>query len=172
MSDSMTVAEVLTDAFQRIQQRLSSIATGLTAEQLAFRPRPGANSIGWLLWHLTRIQDDHIADVAGSEQVWTAEGWYDRFGLPIEPADTGYGHSAEQVTTIRIEDPQLLIGYSDAVCRRTIGYVSGLREADLGRIVDKNWDPPVSLGARLVSVLGDDLQHLGQAGYVRGLLEN
>ncbi len=171
MTSSTTAADLLSDAFDRIRQQVRHAVSGLTAEQLAHRPDPNANSIGWLIWHLTRIQDDHIADAAGTEQVWTADGWYDRFGLPLDPADTGYGHGPEQVAAVRIDGPELLVGYHDAVYRHTAGFVAGLTEQALARVVDSNWDPPVTLGVRLVSVLGDDWQHVGQAAYVKGLLD-
>ncbi len=53
---------------------------------------------------------------------------------------------------------------------RTAEFVAGLSAADLDRVVDESWDPPVTLGVRLVSVVDDDAQHAGQAAYVRGLL--
>lgn len=81
---------------------------------------------------------------------------------------TGYGQSADDVAAVRVE-AGLLAGYYDAVHERTLGYLSGLTDAELDRIVDESWDPPVTLGVRLASVLSDDLQHAGQASYVRGL---
>jgi uncharacterized damage-inducible protein DinB len=171
MMESLTAADLLSDAFGRIQQLVSRTVAALTAEQLAYRPNPEANSIGWLIWHLTRIQDDHIADAAGSEQVWTAGGWYDRLGLPFDAGDTGYGHGPEQVGAVRISEPEQLLGYHDAVYQRTSEFVAGLDEKELARVVDASWDPPVTLGVRLVSVLGDDWQHVGQAAYIRGLLD-
>ena len=48
--------------------------------------------------------------------------------------------------------------------------MSGLTDADLPRVVDERWDPPVTLGVRLVSVISDCLQHAGQAAFVRGIL--
>ena len=56
---------------------------GLSDDDLAWRPDPEANSIAWLVWHLTRIEDDHVAGVAGTTQVWDDDGWADRFGLPF-----------------------------------------------------------------------------------------
>jgi uncharacterized damage-inducible protein DinB len=165
----MTSAELLADAYDRIRQVVSRALAGLTDEQLATRVGPQANSIGWLVWHLTRIQDDHVAHVAGTEQAWTAEGWYDRFGLPFDPADHGYGHTSEQVAEVRVSG-ELLAGYHAAVHARTDAYVRTLVDADLDRVVDTNWDPPVTLGVRLVSVISDDLQHAGQAAYLKGLL--
>jgi len=167
----MTSAELLVDAFGRIRGVVHRAVDGLTAEQLGFRVDPGANSIAWLVWHLTRIQDDHVAGVAQAEQVWTAQGWVERFGLPFDPRDTGYGHQREEVAAVRVESGELLVGYYDAVHEQTIRYVEGLGEADLARIVDRSWDPPVTLGVRLVSVVADDLQHAGQAALVRGILQ-
>jgi uncharacterized damage-inducible protein DinB len=166
----MTTAELLADALGRIREIVHQVADGLTAEQLAYRPQPSANSIGWLLWHLTRVQDDHVAEVAGAEQAWTADGWARRFDLPFDDAAHGYGQSPEEVAAVRVQSPDLLTGYHDAVCERSLNFVRTVTDVDLDRIVDERWDPPVTLGVRLVSVLADDLQHAGQAAYVRGLI--
>ena len=167
----MTSAELLVDAFSRIRGAVHRAVDGLTAEQLSFRVEPGANSIAWLVWHLTRIQDDHVAGVAQSDQVWISRGWVDRFGLPFDQRDTGYGHQAEEVAAVRVDSGELLVGYYDAVHEQTTRYVERLGDADLARIVDRSWDPPVTLGVRLVSVIADDLQHAGQAAFVRGILQ-
>jgi uncharacterized damage-inducible protein DinB len=174
----MTVADLLADAFGRVREVVHEAVEGLTPGQLALRPESEANSIAWLIWHLTRIQDDHIADAAGTAQVWTssADGsigytWADRFGLPFATSATGYGHGPEAVAAVQVRPASLLLEYYDAVHTETIKFVSGLSDADLDRIVDYAWDPPVSLGVRLVSVISDDLQHAGQAAYLRGLIE-
>jgi len=146
------------------------VLDGVSPAILTYRPDPDANSIAWLVWHLTRIQDDHVAGVAGVEQRWLADGWYDRFGLPFPPEAHGYGHTSEEVGQVDVDGDRLR-SYFDAVHAATIDYISGLRASDLDRIVDERWDPPVSLGVRLVSVIADDLQHVGQAAYVRGLAE-
>jgi uncharacterized damage-inducible protein DinB len=166
----MTSAELLVDAFGRIRQVVHGTVRGLTPEQLEFRVDGEANSIAWLVWHLTRIQDDHIADVAQIEQVWTADDWVQRFGLPFEPWETGFGHSSDEVAAVKVESGELLIAYHVAVYEQTIRYVERLTDPDLDRIVDESWDPPVSLGVRLVSVIEDDLQHAGQAAFVRGVV--
>jgi uncharacterized damage-inducible protein DinB len=166
----MNTAEVLADAYGRIKEVVHAAVDGLTADELAARLDDEANSIGWLVWHLTRVQDDHVADVAGREQIWTAEGWEQRFDLPVPAGAIGYGHSAAEVGQVRVADPALLTGYYDAVHAATLDYLGGLSDADLDRVVDERWTPPVTLGVRLVSVIGDDLQHAGQAAYVRGVL--
>jgi Protein of unknown function (DUF664) len=161
---------LLVDAVGRIRGVVHRVVDGLTPEQLAFRVDSESNSIAWLVWHLTRIQDDHVAGVAGAEQVWTSQGWVERFGLPFHPRDTGYGHRADEVAAVRVAG-ELLVGYYDAVHEQTARYVERLGDADLARIVDRSWDPPVTLGVRLVSVIADDLQHAGQAAFVRGILQ-
>lgn len=165
----MTVADVLADGFERVHEVVHEAVDGLGEEALNFRVDPGANSIAWLVWHLSRVQDDHVAEVAGIEQVWTAKGWFDRFALPIDKRATGYGDSADDVARVRAS-AELLTGYYDAVHEQTLRYVRGLVDADLSRVVDTRWDPPVTLGVRLVSVISDDLQHAGQAAYLRGVV--
>lgn len=165
----MTIADVLTDAFGRVREEVHAAVDGLTDEQLAFRVDGTANSIAWLVWHLTRVQDDHISDVAGTEQAWISDGWAKRFGLPFGDRATGYGDSSEDVAAVRAS-AELLTAYYDAVHERTLRFVAGLTDADLPRIVDEGWDPPVTLGVRLMSVISDDLQHAGQAAFVRGIL--
>ena len=166
----MDIDAVLADAFTRVRELVPAVVGGLDEDDLAWRPDPDANSIAWLVWHLTRIADDHVADVAGTEQVWTSDGWYERFGLPF-PADAhGYGHSSADVAAVRVP-ADLLAGYHDAVAEAVLAYVGTLTPPDLDRVVDERWDPPVTLGVRLVSVLNDGGQHLGQAAYVRGLIE-
>ena len=167
----MNVADLLADGFGRVQGTVHAAVEGLTAEQLRTRQGGEANSIAWLVWHLTRVQDDHVADVAGTEQVWTGQDWLSRFGLPFPAGDTGYGHRPADVEAVRVDKPDLLTGYYDAVHEQTLRFVGGLDADALDRIVDEAWDPPVSLGVRLISVLDDDIQHAGQAMYVRGLLE-
>ncbi len=166
----MDIDELLVDAFERVRDATHAVLDGISSDALTYRPDPDANTIAWLVWHLTRIQDDHVADVAGVEQRWLADGWRDRFGLPFAPNATGYGQSSDDVARV-VVDASLLLGYFDAVHEVTVGYLAGLRATDLDRIVDERWDPPVSLGVRLVSVVNDNLEHAGQALYIRGVAE-
>ena len=165
----MTSADVLTDAFDRIREDVHHAVDGLSKQQLAYRVDEDANSIAWLVWHLTRVQDDHVSEAAGVDQVWTSQGWADRFALPFGRLATGYEHGTDDVAAVQAE-AELLTGYHDAVFEQTIRYVKTLSDADLPRVVDESWDPPVTLGVRLVSVISDDLQHVGQAAFVRGIL--
>ncbi|MEU1586566.1 DinB family protein [Micromonospora sp. NPDC005710] len=167
----MNVSDLLTEAYGRLPDLVRAAVDGLSPEQLRHQPGPGANPVGWLVWHLTRVQDHHVADLLDADQVWVSGEWAGRFGLSADPDDIGYGHSAAQVTAVRPESAQALIDYYEAVAARTGSFLAGLGPADLDRVVDEAWDPPVTLGVRLVSVADDDLQHVGQAAYVRGLIE-
>ncbi len=164
----MLSSEVLSEAFSRVQGIVHFALAGASMDVLTYRADAEANTIAWLVWHLTRVQDDHIAELMGEDQVWTSGGWADRFDLPFDAAATGYGQGADDVAGVRVE-ASLLGGYYDAVHARTLDYLGTLGDADFVRIVDTSWNPPVTLAVRLVSILSDDLQHAGQASYVRGL---
>jgi uncharacterized damage-inducible protein DinB len=166
----MKVTDLLAEAYGRVPDLVSGAVRGLSADQLTAAPAEGANTVGWLVWHLTRVQDSHIADLLGEDQLYVTGDWAAGFGLQPDAGDTGYGHNPEQVARVRPRDGQALLDYYQAVHDRTLKYLAGLSEKDLDRVVDENWDPPVTLGVRLISILDDDVQHAGQAAYVRGLL--
>ncbi|MCL8016991.1 DUF664 domain-containing protein [Streptomyces sp. AS02] len=166
----MHAKDILIDGYNRIQEEVHAAVEGLDLDTLHARPSADTNSIAWLVWHLTRVQDDHIADAFGLDQVWLTLDFQKTFGLDLPRHDTGYGHTAAKVAKVRVDSGDLLTGYYDAVHAQTLGALREVAAKDLERIVDERWDPPVSLGVRLVSVLSDDLQHVGQAAYVRGLL--
>lgn len=163
----MDTNDILIDAFGRIRGLVRRVVENATDDQRTYRPDPDANSVAWLVWHLTRVMDDHVSELAGTEQDWIA-GWAERFALPFDPAETGYGHSSEEVG--RVDAPaELLVGYHEAVQDSSLAYLRTVTPTELDRIIDRSWDPPVSAGVRLVSVIGDCLQHVGQAAYVVGM---
>ncbi|MGW0881995.1 mycothiol transferase [Streptomyces sp. NPDC002671] len=168
----MLAKDILIDGYGRIQEEVHAALDGLGPAELHARPAPDSNSIAWLVWHLTRVQDDHIADAFDLDQVWLSQGWQKRFGLDLPRDDTGYGHDPAKVTKVRVESAGPLAEYYDAVHEQTLGALRTLAAKDLERIVDVRWDPPVTLGVRLVSVLSDDLQHVGQAAYLKGLVQS
>lgn len=165
----MDAKDVLDDAFARLPELYADVADGLDESRLNERPQGTGNPIGWLLWHLARVEDDHVADLTDSTQVWD-DGWREQFHLPLKAHDTGFGHTSEQVDAVHITDASLLVEYYRAVNRRTRETFAGLKDDDLDRVVDEEQEPPVTAGVRLVSVQGDCLQHLGQAAYLKGLL--
>jgi hypothetical protein len=166
----VTPTDVLLEAYERLPGLVEAAVRGLSAEQLTARLDPEANTIAWLIWHLTRVQDDHLAAAFGTEQVWTSQGWAERFALPFDNSEHGYGHTSEQVAAVRA-DADLLAGYFGAVHAQTRSLLATVTNDELDRVVDTSYDPPVTLGVRLVSVLEDDLQHVGQAALIRGVLD-
>lgn len=160
-------SNLLLDAYGRVAESVPAVLDGLSPDDAAHQPDGQANSIGWLVWHLTRVIDSHLAHAAGDEQVHPA--YAERLGLPLPEGDTGYGHHAADVAKVRFDDLDALADYHAAVQERAVSYLSVVN--DLDRVVDTSWDPPVTLGARLVSVVDDAARHIGQAEYVRGLVE-
>lgn len=156
------------DAFGRIRRETLRIVGQSEPVDLLYRPDPEANTITWLIWHLTRVMDDHVSEIADAEQSWTRAGWVESFSLPLPGSDTGYGHSPEQVGQVKAS-AELLSGYHEDVQDQVAGFLEQLEAPELDRIIDERWDPPVSVGVRLVSVIGDGYQHVGQAAYVLGL---
>jgi uncharacterized damage-inducible protein DinB len=166
----MDVSELLVDLYERILPLGREAVEGLDRSQLTRQPGGGANPIGWLVWHIGRVIDSQVAAVAGEAQVWESGDWARRVGLEPDPSNTGYGHSPEQVAAVQPEAPEVLVGYLEAVNEQALAYLRGLSSADLDRIVDRNFDPPVTAGVRLLSVAEDCFQHAGQAAYARGIL--
>ncbi|MCV7075664.1 MULTISPECIES: mycothiol transferase [Mycobacterium] len=169
-STDRAAQELLRDAFTRLIEHAEELTDGLTDDIADYRPTPSANSIAWLLWHSARVQDIQVAHLAGVEELWTRDGWVDRFGLDLPRNDTGYGHGAEEVAKVRAP-ADLLSGYYHAVHGLTLEYVGTVTADELARVVDTNWDPPVTASARLVSIIDDCAQHLGQAAYLRGIAQ-
>jgi hypothetical protein len=163
-------SDLLIDGFDRVAQTAGRVLNGADPALLSYRADQDANSIAWLIWHLSRVQDDHLADAFDAEQVWTSQDWVKRFDLPFEPSATGYGQRRDEVAQVQAP-AGLLQGYLDAVHTQTVDHLKAVRDADLDRVVDTAWDPPVTLGVRLISVISDGLQHAGQAAFVRGIAE-
>lgn len=165
-----TTAELLHDGFERVREEVAAVLDGASDAVLRHRAGPRANTVAWLIWHLTRVQDAQVADALGHPDTWRGEGWMERCGLPFDPDATGYAQDPDEAARVDL-GAAVLAGYHDAVAHHTLEWVAALADADLDRVVDERWDPPVTLGVRLVSVLADDLQHVGQAAYARGLAE-
>lgn len=163
---------LIADGYGRVLQVLEKSLDGLTQDDLNQQPHPDCNSMGWLTWHLTRVQDDHIAGLMGEEQLWTSGGWHTRFNHPPEPKDIGFGHSSEDVAVFRSPDVKTLLGYHRAVLEQTKDYITTLSLSGLDRELNEPWYQPLpTVGVRLISVLSDSLQHAGQVAYLRGLLK-
>jgi hypothetical protein len=164
--------ELITDGYGRILQVLEKGLGGLTPDDLNEQPHRDCNSMGWLTWHLTRLQDKHIADLMGEEQLWIKDGWHARFNRASDPKDTGYGHSSEDVAAFKSPGGEIQLDYHRAVLERSKRYMRSLSATDLDRELNEpQYQPLPTVGVRLISVLSDNLRHAGQVSYVRGLLK-
>lgn len=164
----MDARELMIDVHSRVRPLVEEALEGLTPVQLTWAPQAGANTIAWLVWHLTKVQDYYVAEYSGTNEV--VGEYAERLGRTTGLEMSGYGDTAEQVLSVRPESAAVLVDYHAAVQERLLAYLDTLTEADLDRVIDESYDPPVTLGVRLVSVADDCLQHAGQAAYLRGLL--
>lgn len=166
----MDARDLLIDGIERSREGGHTVLDGLGAATANRRPE-GHNSITWLVWHLARQADVQIAHLAVGADVWTRDGWVGRFALDL-PADAmGFGQTDDEAARVVVEDVALLRGYLDAVVDAMVAYLRGLDAGALDDVVDDSYDPPVTRGVRLVSIVDDAAQHSGQAAYVRGLVE-
>ncbi len=164
--------ELIIDGYGRVLEVLDKALSGLAQDDLNQQPHPDCNSMGWLTWHLTRVQDDHIANLMEEDQLWVRDGWHAKFNRAPEPKDIGFGHSSEDVATFKSPDIETMLGYHRAVMERSKRYISTLSTADLKRELNEPWFQPLpTVGVRLVSIMSDNLQHAGQVAYLRGLLK-
>ena len=164
--------ELIVDGYDRLPELVEEVLAGVRAADLDWQPRPGANPLGWTVWHLTRVQDAQIADLMGEADLWTRDGWHQKFGRPPDHDDSGYGHTAEQVRAFRSPSAKVQLDYLRAVTDRTKRYVASLTPAELDRELDESWqDSPPTVAVRIVSIVADCHQHAGEAAYIRGLLK-
>ena len=166
----MRINDVLIDAYTRIQELVHIATDGLDVDQLMYRPEPGANSIAWLVWHLSRIQDDHLSEIAGRPELWDDPDVRAATGIDRPAGVDGRGDGPDDVAAVRPTSVEALVGLHDAVVARTMDYLENMDPADLDRIIDTSYDPPVTVGVRLVSVISDNIQHAGQARYLHGII--
>lgn len=166
----MDTRALLRDVFGRVAEHVDEILDGLDPDLLNLQPALGTNPIGWLVWHISRVEDAQVADLAGRPQVWEHGPYAGDVGLAPDPGNSGYGHTRADVAAVRPRSTAALREYFEAVRARTHEVLDGLTDADLDRVIDRNWDPPVTVGVRLISIADDQIQHAGAAAYLKGLL--
>ena len=165
----MEFQQLLQNIFERASQYLEGALDGLTQEDLNRLPNPDCNSIGWLTWHLTRVQDSAVSGFMGKEQIWITDRWCSKFNRDPDPKDVGFGHSSEDVANFQSPDTKTLLDYHYAVQRQTKEYISKLSTTELGRETNNPRNP--TIGLRLAAIINDNLQHTGQVAYLRGLFK-
>jgi hypothetical protein len=158
------------DGYRRIPQELKEILEGLSTTDLGWQPHLECNSLGWTVWHLSRVQDTQIADLMGKDQIYIQDKWYARFKRPADPQDSGFGDTPKDVASFRSPEVSVLLGYIEVTTRQTEDYINQLAPTELDRVLNEPWFQPLpTVGVRLVSILADGHQHTGEASYIRGL---
>lgn len=166
----MEAKDIVLDGLERIRGSLHRTLDGLTLEEIHRQPQSDANSIAWLVWHLTRVQDTSMSGLKNEEHLWVSQGWHAKFDMEPDSANDGFGHTPEQVSAFRAPSIETLLDYHEQVWERSRSYVAGLAAEDFDRTLNESqWQPLPTVGVRLVSILSDNLQHAGQAAYVKAL---
>lgn len=165
----MNALDILLDAASRPLDALGSLSPHLAEEILNAHPAGHPNSVAWLLWHTGREIDLQLAHLTGLDELWTRDGFRELFALGAVGDGIGYGHTADEARAVVVVDPQLLVDYVRAAVDALSDYIRTLDEHALDDIVDHRWNPPVSRGVRLVSIIDDAAQHVAQAAYVCGM---
>jgi hypothetical protein len=163
----MNTADFVAQALNSVRSSVALTLDGLSPQQLAHRPGPESNPVGWLIWHMARMQDRGISTITGDPQVWITGGWHERYGMDADPDNTGMGHDAAQVSAFTAPDVATLLQHYDAILKNTLKYLEAVSPHGLDRVIHES-----TIGERLLSVLNGNMQHIGQAGYVRGLNED
>ncbi len=163
--------DLIIDGYDRIFETLDPALKGLTKAELDKQPDSKSNPLGWTVWHLARGQDSQIADLAKTEQLWLKDGWHKKFKRPADAGDTGYGDSAAEVAAFRSPTAAVLLEYCRAVVAASNRYLKSIDVKELGRVLDEDYQPPPTVGVRIVSVMADSLEHAGEAAYIRGLIK-
>lgn len=163
----MSAKAVLEQGFTLVNSLVHEAIEGLTPEQLAERLDADANPVGWLAWHMARVQDREISALVGATELWGSEGWDARFDL-AGTESTGEGHTSEEVARVPVGDPELLGAYADAAHARVMDVLAQLGDVGL--------EEPAAIASTLKNrelltlIMGALMQHGGQAAYVRGIL--
>ncbi|PID53987.1 MAG: aspartate/tyrosine/aromatic aminotransferase [Micrococcales bacterium] len=165
----MDGTDILVDAAGRQIDIAARVLDGIDQQTLHHMPAGKHNSIAWLVWHSARQQDLQLSMLTGLEQLWSAGDWGPRMGIDRPATEIGFGDGVEDVARLQVADVAALSEYLAETVRALQEYVRSLSTADLDYVINASWDPPVTRGIRLVSMIDDAVQHLGQAAYVRGL---
>lgn len=164
----MTLNEFIEDALNKEHDFLMEAAKDLTPEELAWRPGPEANPIGWILWHMLRVEDMWVQFFAQHQpELWERDGWHQKFGLPTR--DNGFGHTAEQVANFPALDRDELLSYGGAVRSGTLEYLRGLTPQEFDAI-PRERRPDMSVALMFRQIIGELFQHQGHIAYIKGLL--
>jgi hypothetical protein len=168
----MDLREFILHSMERSRQLTLNMVKELTPEQLGWHSGPEANSVGFLLFHVFRVEDWYFHTMLSTAgQVWERAGWSRRWHLPIPAGDrrnTGNSWTAQEVAAWQPPPLSELLDYGQAV---RSGAVQALRALDLARLeeVVRPDTPLWTVAFVLHQASHHESHHNGQIDYVLGL---
>ena len=165
----MSATETALSALERNWGMVDRALEDVDDAVLGTQPNSQSNSMGWLLWHMTRIVDRFVHTWCQDDpQLWVKGGWSDKFGLEDDVNNKGQGWTEEQVAAWQLPTKNLLVGYYDAVKTAAREYIQSLSASDLERQLTLPPRPTASVGSFLGVMVYDNCVHGGQIAYLRG----
>ncbi|HTY81278.1 MAG TPA: DinB family protein [Dehalococcoidales bacterium] len=169
----MEAKELIAAGLESVKRTVDRVMDGLTPEEISWHPRPDANSIGLIMFHMARSEDSFVNRMCrGETQLWEKDKWYTKLNKAID--DGGAHYTAEQVAGFVVPDIKLLISYADAVRKQTLDYVNKIKPAELDKEVIMPQmgpvkRPPSNVGKILQMNVTHLAGHAGDISYIRGL---
>jgi hypothetical protein len=183
----MEAKKLIQTGLENVKRSIDRTLEGLTPAELKWQPRPDANSIGLILFHIVRSEYSFIQSmIQGKSQLWESGKWYQRLNKTID--DRGAHYTAEQVATFKVPEMKDLQGYTEAVRKQTLEYLKDMAPDKLDKKVDlPPMGPPPkaapgekpapprrppfepTVGMMLLMTVTHAAQHAGEISYLRGL---
>jgi hypothetical protein len=167
----MDSGKLLREVLDRNEHYLLTGFDQLTDAELRDPVAAGANPIGWLMWHVARVQDRAVAGMTGVDQLWIRDGWHAKFGKGTDPEERGNGDTPEQVAAFAAPSAALLLAYYAAVRAFVNDFLDTLDADDPERLVPGHGNAMVPLASRVSGLLIEAVQHTGQIAYARGIVQ-
>ena len=165
--EKMTLNEFIEDAFNTEHEYLMDAIGDLTPDELMWKAGSEANHIGWILWHMIRVEDMWFQFfIQRHTEIWERDGWNEKFGLPTR--DNGFEHTQEQVNNFPAYELQEMLDYGAAVRAETLSYLKSVTPDQMD-IVPRDARPEMSVGRIFRQVIGEVYQHQGHIAYIKGL---
>jgi hypothetical protein len=179
----MEAKEIIKAGLDNSKRSVDRTLDSLTQEEVAWHPRPDANSIGLILFHMARSEDSFVnARIQSKPTIWESGKWYQKLNKPVN--DTGSHYTAEQVSRFEVPELKELLAYTNAVRKQTMEYLKDLTQEKLDRKVEM---PPIPqsadgkpaapvrppfepvVGSMFMFTVTHLAQHAGEISYLRGL---
>jgi hypothetical protein len=168
MEATMTVVEFIRRSISDINNTIIDDVKALTPQQLAWKPAPKANPIGFIFWHFIRHEDETISSLQKKPSVWESEKWYQKLGMDPKAQGTGFKEpEVDKVATLPLAD---LLKYTEHVAQNAQDYLITLKDTELDNIPDPN-SPRRTLVVILRSfIIAHGWWHIGEIKYIKGML--